>query len=90
MKYNPDKGFGPYTKLIDDNTMFNMIKFVNKHIKDKTEEILNADFKIDPKVYDGKNISCRFCTFKDLCFMKSDDIKYLDKVEDLDFLGGDM
>ena len=90
MKYNPDKGFGPYTKLIDDNTMFNMIKFVNKHIKDKTEEILSADFKIDPKVYDGKNISCRFCTFKDLCFMKSDDIKYLDKVEDLDFLGGDM
>ena len=90
MKYNPDKGFGPYTKLIDDNTMFNMIKFVDKHIKDKTEEILNADFKIDPKVYDGKNISCRFCTFKDLCFMKSDDIKYLDKVEDLDFLGGDM
>ena len=90
MKYNPDKGFGPYTKLIDDNTMFNMIKFVDKHIKDKTEEILNADFKIDPKVYDGKNISCRFCTFKDLCFMKSNDIKYLDKVEDLDFLGGDM
>ena len=90
MKYNPDKGFGPYTKLIDDNTMFNMIKFVDKHTKDKTEEILNADFKIDPKVYDGKNISCRFCTFKDLCFMKSDDIKYLDKVEDLDFLGGDM
>lgn len=89
MKYNPDKGFGTYTKLIDDNTMYNLVKYVDNHIKTKTNEILNADFKINPKNYKGKNISCKFCTFNDLCFMKNEDIKYLDTVEDLSFLGGE-
>ena len=40
-------------------------------------------------IYDGKNISCKFCEFKDLCFMSNSNLKYLDKVEDLSFLGGD-
>ena len=38
---------------------------------------------------EGKNIACEFCKFKDLCFMKEQDQKYLDKVEDLSFLGGE-
>ena len=89
MKYNPEKGFGTYTKIIDDDTMINMVKYMDKHIKDKTNEILEGDFEIDPKIYDGKNISCKFCEFKDLCFMSNSNIKYLDKVEDLSFLGGE-
>ena len=89
MKYNPEKGFGTYTKLIDDDTMINMVKYMDKHIKDKTNEILEGDFEINPKIYDGKNISCKFCEFKDLCFMSNSNLKYLDKVEDLSFLGGE-
>ena len=89
MKYNPEKGFGTYTKLIDDDTMINMVKYMDKHIKDKTNEILEGDFEIDPKIYDGKNISCKFCEYKDLCFMSNSNLKYLDKVEDLSFLGGE-
>ena len=89
MKYTEEKGFSRYTKLIDDNTMINMTKYVKKHIDEKLDQIIEADFEIDPKVYDGENISCKFCSFKDLCFMKNDDIKYLDKVEDLSFLGGE-
>ena len=89
MKYSDEKGFGTYSKIINDEEMFNMIKYVDKHIKDKTNAILERDFEIDPKVYEGKNISCKFCTFKDLCFMKNEDIKYLDKVDDLSFLGGE-
>ena len=89
MKYNPEKGFGTYTKLIDDDTMINMVKYMDKHIKDKTKEILEGDFEINPKIYDGKNISCKFCEYKDLCFMSNSNLKYLDKVEDLSFLGGE-
>ena len=89
MKYNPEKGFGTYTKIIDDDTMINMVKYMDKHIKDKTNEILEGDFEIDPKIYDGKNISCKFCEYKDLCFMSNSNLKYLDKVEDLSFLGGE-
>ena len=89
MKYSPDKGFSRYTKLIDDNTMFNLVKYVDNHIKEKTNEILDADFKINPKFYKGKNISCKLCDYKDLCYMKNEDIEYLETVEDLSFLGGD-
>ena len=89
MKYNSDKGFGTYAKIINDEEMLNMIKFVNSHIKEKTNEILDRDFEINPKIYEGKNISCKFCTFKDLCFMRNDDLRYLEKVDDLSFLGGE-
>ena len=57
--------------------------------KEKTDDILASKFDINPKVYAGKNIACEFCQFKDLCFMKEKDQEYLEKVEDLSFLGGE-
>ena len=51
--------------------------------------ILEGDFSINPKVYDGENISCKFCKFRDICFRKDKNIMYLDKVDDLSFLGGE-
>ena len=50
---------------------------------------MDAKFNINPKVYDKDNVSCKFCKFRDLCFMKEKDLNYLDKVDDLSFLGGD-
>ena len=46
-------------------------------------------FPINPKVYNGENVSCKYCDYKDICFMKDKDITYLEKVENLDFLGGE-
>lgn len=89
MSYSEDKGFSRFAKIIDNDTMYNLIKFVNKEINDKTDKILEGDFSINPKVYDKENISCKYCEFKDICFMKDKDIVYLDKVENLDFLGGE-
>ena len=89
MKYSEDKGFDRYTKIINNDTMYNLIKFTKNEIDTKTDKILEGDFSINPKVYDKKNISCMYCGFKDICFMKSKDIKYLDKVTNLDFLGGE-
>ena len=54
-----------------------------------TDNILNSDFEINPKVYDKQNISCGFCPFNDICYTKEKDLTYLEKVEDLSFLGGD-
>ena len=88
MKYT-DKGFGTYSKVIDDDTLYNLVKYTKKIIDTKTDDILNCKFDINPKVYGKDNVSCEFCNFKDICFMKDKDIKYLDKVEDLSFLGGE-
>lgn len=88
MNYSDEKGFGRFTKLIDNDTMYNLIKFTKNEIDTKTDKILDGDFSINPKVYD-KDSACKYCTFKDICFMKDKDIKYLEKVDNLDFLGGE-
>lgn len=89
MKYKEDKGFGTYSKTMSDDTLLDLVKYTKKHIEDKVDEILESDFRINPKVYVGKNVSCEFCSFKDLCFMKEADLNYLEKVDDLSFLGGE-
>ena len=37
----------------------------------------------------NKRTACEFCNYKDLCYMREPDQVYLDKVDDLSFLGGD-
>ena len=89
MKYNPEKGFSSYTKLINDDTMFELIKYTKNKIEENASDIVSAKFDINPKVYGNENISCKYCQYKDLCFMKHDNIKYLEKIDNLDFLGGE-
>ena len=88
MKYDNDK-FGPYTKTIDDDELINLVKYTKDIINKNVDEIISSDFTINPKIYNGKNVSCEFCNFKDVCYKKDDDNIYLDKVEDLSFLGGE-
>ena len=89
MKYSDEKKFPKYTKIITDEMLEELVEYTKNIINDNSKNIIKADFEIDPKNYDGKNISCEFCTFKDICFNTPKDIKYLDKVEDLSFLGGE-
>lgn len=89
LSYDSEKGFGTYAKTIDNNTLYNLITYTKNHISQKTDSILSGDFSINPKVYAGKNIACEFCGYQDLCYMKDQDQVYLDKVDDLSFLGGD-
>ena len=42
------------------------------------DEII-GDFEIAPKRIDGKNESCMFCKYKDLCFLEDKDIIDLPK-----------
>ncbi len=89
LSYDSEKGFGTYAKTIDNNTLYNLITYTKNNISQKTDSILSSDFSINPKVYAGKNIACEFCGYQDLCYMKDQDQVYLDKVDDLSFLGGD-
>lgn len=89
MSYSEEKGFGPHAKVMDDDTLYHLVQYTKKYIDSATDDIIDANFQIDPKVYAGKNISCEFCSFKDLCYKTEKDLIYLDKVEDLSFLGGE-
>ncbi len=89
MKYNEEKGFGTYSKVINNETVDKMIEYTKNKIDEVSNNIINSKFEINPKFYDKENISCKFCSFQDICFMKDSNLKYLTKVENLDFLGGD-
>ena len=88
MKYKDDK-FGAYTKTIDDDTLYDLVKYTKNIIDTNTDDIIKGDFSINPKNYNKKNVSCEYCQFRDLCYMNDNDIIMLDKVDDLTFLGGD-
>ena len=89
LKYSEDKGFGTYSKVLTENDVKEFVSYTEKVIMNSICSILEGDFSINPKVYDGENISCKFCKFRDICFQKDKNIMYLDKVDDLSFLGGE-
>ncbi len=89
LNYKEEKGFGTYSKIMDNDTLYELIKYTKNHIDKTTDSIIASDFDINPKVYDKQNISCSFCPFNDICYTKEKDLTYLEKVEDLSFLGGD-
>ena len=91
MSYNEEKGFGTYAtkKVLSNDTLYDLLAYTKNYISNETDNILSADFTINPKVYSNVNISCAFCSFKDICYMKEKDLVYLEKQNDLSFLGGD-
>ena len=88
LKYT-DK-FDRYSKILDDDTMFKLIKYTKDHISSRVDNILDSKFDINPVHYNKKDVSCEYCKFKDICFKTDKDMKYLPKVEDLSFLGGEV
>ena len=83
-------GFSSYSKLLTKEQMDELYKLTDKKIDNARDEILDCNFDIDPKRIGFNNVSCTYCKYKDICFMKEDNIKILDEVKDLDFLGGDI
>ena len=41
--------------------------------------VMNADFKIAPKLINNKDKSCSFCKYKDICFKKYNDYVELEE-----------
>lgn len=90
LTYNESTGFGAYSKVLSDNELYNLNKLVKKITDEKIDNILNAEFSINPKNINKENVSCKFCKYKDLCFMSEKDIIYLQQQDLTDFLGGDI
>ena len=44
---------------------------------------------INPKKMNKENLSCQYCPYKDICFMRENNCVELDKVIDFSFLGGE-
>ena len=85
LKVKNDGSYYSTSKVLNNDMVNNLIKLANDKVKECINDIVNAKFDINPKNIGGKNVGCEYCDYKDICFMKNEDIKYLESKKD--FLG---
>lgn len=79
-------GFYSYAKILKNESIDKLNSLVEEKIDYAIDEIYNANFDINPKRIDNELIGCKFCKFKDLCYVQEKDIIDLPKMKDLSFL----
>ena len=67
-------GFYAYSKIMSNEEFKKLDDIIDNKIHEAINKINNADFSINPKKIDKKNISCEFCSYKDICFKQEKDI----------------
>ena len=76
-------GFYSYSKIINDEQIDTLYNIVESKVKEARDKILNTEFDINSKEMDDKNIGCKFCKYKDICYMTSSDIVKLKKIDNV-------
>ena len=76
------KGFYSYSKVLSTEEIDDIINKTDKLIDKVIDNILEADFSINPKVIDGDSVSCNFCEYKDICFKNERNIEYINRKEE--------
>jgi len=77
-------GFYAYSKIISEEKINELINIVDRKIEESRDNILNCNFNINPKKIGDKLVGCEYCKYKDLCFMKEEDIIELEEKEFLE------
>lgn len=73
LRFKNDGSFYSTSKVLSDKEMDDMIIKVQNVIDEAIKNIFAGKFYINPKVLKGKNISCTYCKFKDICFKTKND-----------------
>lgn len=79
-------GFYAYSKTISKEEIDKLIKITENNINKAFEKILDCKFDINPKRIGKTLVGCEFCKYKDICYMKEEDIVNLDEYKNLEFL----
>ena len=75
------KGFSSYSKIYSKNELCDMLKIVEEKLDSAIKNICDGNFKINPKKIKFENVSCKFCKFKDLCYMTENDVETIEEGE---------
>lgn len=78
-------GFSSYAKTISKDQIDKLIELVDKKIEESRDNILNCNFEINPKRIDDELLGCKYCKYKDLCFMREENIVNLKKMSFNDY-----
>ena len=77
------KGFYAYSKVINDEEIDTLNKIVESKIKESSINILDSKFDINPKEMNNEVIGCKYCKYKDICFMKPKDTITLKEIKNI-------
>lgn len=77
LRQKKDKTFYASSKVLTEEFLNKLDILVNDKITSASNDILNGDFRINPKVINNKNISCRYCSFSDVCYHTGKDNVYI-------------
>lgn len=92
MRCKKDGSFYSNAKVLNNEQITKLIDIVEDNIKSNATKISNVEFDINPKQIgyaQDSLVGCKFCKFKDICFMDNKDIVILKEEKDLSFLGGE-
>lgn len=73
LKTLKDGSFSKSSKVLSNKEIDNIKEKVEVLIKETIDKIVDNDFDINPKIDNGKNISCEYCKFNDICFKRKED-----------------
>ena len=73
-------------KIYDDRFIDSINKLTDNLIDKAINNIIDANFNINPKRIGINNIGCQYCSYKDIYFMNEKDIISLKEHKNLDFL----
>lgn len=79
-------GFYAYSKVLDDNNFLKVRSIAEEKILKAAKNIENANFEINPKEIKNVVEKCKYCKYKDLCFMKNEDVQKLENTKLKDIL----
>ena len=72
-------GFYVHAKILNRQNINKLVELTDNHINNLINKILNGQFEIKPKRIKNENLSCKYCKFKDICFVQEKDIQDLKK-----------
>ena len=81
LRVNNDGSYSSYAKVLTKDGMDKINNEVDKVIDSTIDNISNCHFTINPKNYNNTNISCAYCKYRDLCFVREDDVVYIEEGE---------
>lgn len=77
-------GFSSYSKVLTSDEIDTIINNTDKLIDAATDGILKGDFEINPKIIDGENVSCSFCEYRDICYLRENNKVYINRESEID------
>ena len=84
MKLTKDGEISKNSNVLSDEEINEILKLTNNKIMEAVNSILESNFAINPKILNNKNVSCEYCTYKDICYHTEKDNIYLDTGGDSD------